>query len=319
MQRSLVIGASGFIGTRLVQRLVSQGSEVTALDIEPSRLQLPGVRYLTWDVRAPLELGDCQPSVIYNLAAVHRTPGHRPEEYYETNVLGALNVTAWAEAVGVETILFTSSISVYGETGEVLTEQSPLRPTSDYGRSKRMAEEIHRRWQSAGPNRRLVTARPGIVFGPGERGNYTRLIKSLRGGYFVYPGTRDTIKSGGAVDELLATFAFALNRPEPSITYNFAYPQMSSTAEIVAEIANIEGLTAGRPVAPASAVILAASVVRTLALPGLSTTFHPERVRKLITSTKVAPEWLISNGYRFDGDLEAGLRAWLAEDNSLQL
>ena len=98
MDRALVLGASGFIGTRLVRRLASQGMAVTALDLAPPRERLDGVDYVSADVRRPLdpELGRGL-SRIYNLAAVHRTPGHPPHEYYETNVWGAFHATALAE------------------------------------------------------------------------------------------------------------------------------------------------------------------------------------------------------------------------------
>src|SRR5256885_10959409 len=53
---------------------------------------------------------------VFNLAAVHRTPGHPDHEYYDTNVAGALNVTAWCESQEIDSLAFTSSISVYGPT-----------------------------------------------------------------------------------------------------------------------------------------------------------------------------------------------------------
>lgn len=123
----LVTGASGFIGTRLVEHLHTRGERVVASDIAPPRRRLEGVDYLQWDVRssAPETLGR-QFSRIYNLAAVHRTPGHPAHAYYDTNVLGAANVTALAQASGTKEIVFTSSISVYGPSEQVMSETSEL-------------------------------------------------------------------------------------------------------------------------------------------------------------------------------------------------
>src|SRR5262249_12210553 len=159
--------------------------------------------------------------VIYNLAAVHRSPGHKSHEYYATNVLGALNAITLAQDCGVSTIVFLSTIAVYGPSEDRITEVSPMAPASDYGRSKQIAEAIHRNWVRQSNERRLVTARPGVVFGPGERGNFTRLAHALRRGAFAYPGRKTTVKSGGHVDELLGAIDFALQRFDQEIVFNF--------------------------------------------------------------------------------------------------
>ena len=312
--RALVTGASGFIGTRLVRRLAERGSTVVAVDIAPPREEVAGVEYITADIRQPL---DCQigseADVLYNLAAVHRTPGHPAHEYYETNVLGAGRVTALADACRIPLIVFTSSISVYGPTEEVRTEASPLAPTSDYGRSKLMAELIHQMWMKATPDRRLVTVRPGVVFGPGERGNYSTLASALRSGVFFYPGRRDTVKSGGHVDELLRCLEFAVAREEPEILFNFAFPQESTTADIVAAFGRVTGQPRSPMTAPLAPLLLIASLFEVAAAAGLKTPIHRERVMKLVRSTRIAPAWLLANGYEFELDLDRALGDWAHE------
>jgi nucleoside-diphosphate-sugar epimerase len=312
--RVVVFGASGFIGTRLVRRLAGQGLSVLAADIEPPRERLDGVDYRSLDVRAPIptEVGEGA-SRIYNLAAVHRTPGHPDHEYYDCNVAGALTTAALAEACGIPAIVFTSSISVYGPQETAVSEESALTPTTAYGRSKRLAELVYRQWRRAGPGRRLVTVRPGVVFGPGERGNYTRLANALRGGYFAYPGRKDTIKSGGYVDELLRTLEFALARDEPEILYNFAYPAESSTADIVAAFGRITGKPRNPPTVPVAPLRLAAHGFEIANRLGLKNSIHRDRVMKLVLSTRVKPGWLTASGYQFATDLDAALTAWSAE------
>lgn len=313
----VVLGASGFIGTRLVARLAAAGCEqITALDLAPPRQQVNGVTYVQADVREPIaaEIGS-NAAILYNLAAVHRTPGHAEHEYYDTNIAGALNAVALAEANDIPTIVFTSSISVYGPCEQTVDESSALHPNSSYGRSKRLAEIIHHRWQANGPGRRLIIARPGVVFGPGERGNYTQLAKALRAGYFVFPGRRDTVKSGGYVDELLSTFDFALSQPDAEILYNFAYPDESTTQEIVATFGRVTGHDVRPMTAPLGPMLLAAAAFEFASLFGVKTAIHRERVMKLVQSTRITPRWLTSRGYSFATNLEGALSLWAQESN----
>ncbi len=310
----IVTGASGFIGTRMVRKLVEQGCSVVAIDILPPRERLDGVAYHQLDLRSPVpgELGQGVDR-IYNFAAVHRTPGHPDWEYYQTNLAGALHVVALAEANQINTIVFTSSISVYGPSEQVVDETSPLNPVSAYGRSKRLAEQVHEQWRRGVEGRRLIVVRPAVVFGPGERGNYTSLSKALRGGYFFYPGRRDTVKSGGYVDELCSALDFALSRPDPYILFNFAYPDFSTTADIVAMFKAVTGWKAKPPTVPIFPLLAAATVFEIAAKFGLKTPIHRERVMKLVNSTKVAPGWLKSQGYNFKTDLKSALKSWSDE------
>ena len=97
----IVTGGSGFIGTHLINLLkeVYPDCNIYNLDIVEN-CQDGKATYINCDVRKPIDLKDVVITVddiIFNFAAVHRTPGHPDHAYFETNILGAENVTAFAE------------------------------------------------------------------------------------------------------------------------------------------------------------------------------------------------------------------------------
>ena len=311
---ALVLGGAGFIGGHLLADLAARGTQpLISLDIADPERPAAGVDYRRGDVRAPFDAQVPEAvAVIYNLAAVHRTPGHPDHAYYDTNVAGAVTACRFAAHRGVSRIVFTSSISVYGPREEPCSEATALAPVSAYGRSKALAEAIHESWAEADPARRLAVLRPGVVFGRGEGGNFDRLLRQLRRRAFVYPGRRDTIKGCGYVGELVRAMAFCATRDAPVYRANFAYPTPYDIEMIACTLADAAGLPRPRLTLPTGAVMAAAGALEMLGRIGLRTGIDRDRVRKLLTSTHVLPERLLADGYRFETDLGSGIRAWLA-------
>jgi nucleoside-diphosphate-sugar epimerase len=309
-KHAVVFGGSGFIGSHLVASLTSAGASVTIADLEsPARLP-EGARFVEADVREPITLEPAADPLVFNLAAVHRTPGHPDHEYFETNVAGARNVTEFSAAHGATSLWFTSSISVYGPTEQACSEASPLRPVSAYGRSKLEAEQIHRAWADAGSGRRLVVVRPAAVFGPGENGNFTRLAAGLRRGFFFYPGRKDTLKACGYVDDLIGSLYFMANAADPIVTYNYGYAEPPTLEAICKAFQETGGLPAPRGVIPEGPML---AVARFLSALGLKT-FDPDRVRKLVASTNIQAGELAERGYEYQTDLDSAIARWRAAD-----
>ena len=124
--------------------------------------------------------------VIYNLAAVHRDDVRPRSRYWDVNVGGATNICDAADALGVDRIIFTSSVAIYGSRAEELDEGAPPAPFNDYGTTKLEAEAVHRNWVGKDPRRRgLVIVRPTVVFGEGNRGNLFTLIDQIQRGRFA--------------------------------------------------------------------------------------------------------------------------------------
>lgn len=88
----IIFGGAGFVGTHLAADLVASRKyeRVVSVDIGPPRANIAGVEYLFHDVRESIDpnIANGSPADIFNLAAVHVTPGHPDGDYYYTNVLG---------------------------------------------------------------------------------------------------------------------------------------------------------------------------------------------------------------------------------------
>lgn len=311
----VVFGGSGFIGTHLLRRLADAGDHhVISMDLKAPQTRIGGVGYRKVDVRNLEGVRLPTDTVrIYNLAAVHTTPGHATHEYYDTNVAGALEVIKLAESVDVKEIVFSSSISIYGPGEDRKTETSIPAPTSAYGSSKFLAEKIHRNWLEGADDRKLVIARPAVVFGLGEGGNFTRLASLCRKGLFPYPGRRDTIKSCISVDDLLDAIEFARNSAPRYVLFNGAYPQRYTIEQIVNAFISKHFPKTQVMNVPQWILISAAKMLSVVDFFNLG--IHPERVLKLIRSTDVYPQWLIENGKEFPNALEEALDKWGRESN----
>ena len=315
---AIVFGGAGFIGGHLLARLAANGRHrrLISYDVAAPKSAVAGVDYLVGDVREPITIdGDLAGAEIYNLAAVHTTPGHADWEYFWTNVNGATHVCAFAASIGARFMLFTSSISIYGPTEDPVDERSKPAPTSAYGRSKLQAEAIHRAWRAHADDRRLVVVRPAVIFGPGEGGNFTRLARLLSRGHFVYPGRRDTIKSCGYVEELVHSMEFAHGLSRREFTYNLSYPARTTTEQICAAFAEVAGFTRPKVMVPLSMMRAGGFAFELLSSLGYRTSVNRDRIGKLVKSTNILPKALIDEGYVFQTNLREALTRWSAQSN----
>jgi nucleoside-diphosphate-sugar epimerase len=333
MKNAVIFGGSGFIGTHLTQHFLQSGvaGNIYIADIKGLRnesytgvlqhARLDGrVHFVECDVTNPT-LASALPQnadLVVNLAAVHREPGHRAEEYFRTNLLGAENVTAYAKRVGCRRIVFTSSISPYGPSEELKDEGSLPVPETPYGSSKLAAEKIHLGWQQTSPENRLLIFRPGVIFGPGEGGNVTRLVRSLVKGYFVYVGNRETRKAGGYVKELCCAIAFSLEHQtktgEPALLLNFSAdpaPSMQTFVETICRVAGIQRkpLSIPRPLLMAGSHTIGAAAKAL----GIDQPINPVRMRKLFRSTNIDPKGLRDLGYPYRYTLDQAFEDWKAD------
>ncbi|WP_404422080.1 NAD-dependent epimerase/dehydratase family protein [Nibricoccus sp. IMCC34717] len=322
----LIVGGHGYIGRCLAARLLADepAARVVVTDRERAAAAAGlGAEFVAWDVRqpAPEALRALRPDWIFNFAAVHREPGHAFEEYFDTNLPGARHVVALAEATGCRNVFFTSSIAVYGPTRGATREDSPKYPSTGYGISKYLAEQLHQTWQAAGPERRLVMVRPGVIYGPHEQGNIRRMVHAIRKGIFVLPGDPGIRKSYGYIEGLLDSIRFTRERvgtaghPGPVLIYNY----VESPTEPLGELARLIAKELGRSPrvlrVPLFPIVAVAHVVQ--ALTGGRSPIHPARVRKVATPTEIVPDTLLKLGFPFRYTFADSLKDWRAKEAEL--
>lgn len=245
MNTICIIGGSGFIGTRLLNRLsANKDQKLSIYDRAPSK-SFPELTILG-DVRSVSSLREAiaDYSVIINLAAEHRDDVRPKSLYDEVNIDGARNICAVAIEKKVKTIIFTSTVAVYGFAPVGTDESGEIAPFNDYGRTKFEAEQVFKAWQDDAPTERtLVIIRPTVIFGEQNRGNVYNLLRQIASGKFVMVGDGENRKSMAYVENIAAFIEYSMNFNPGIHTYNYVDKPDFTMNNLVAHVKHILGRT----------------------------------------------------------------------------
>ena len=195
----LVTGAAGLIGSHLVDLLVERGDEVRALvrpggDTNHLRT-LTGVEIIQGDLTGAASLKCAVRGVqrVYNVAA-KTGPWGLEEVYQATNVQGLANLLHAAMDAGVQRIVHTSSITVYGHhLHSIVTEDYPFHAENNpYSRTKIAGEKLISKLvkEYRAP---IVVVRPAWVYGPRDSASFSRFVNLVESGKGFIIGTGKNI------------------------------------------------------------------------------------------------------------------------------
>jgi nucleoside-diphosphate-sugar epimerase len=181
-------------------------------------------------------------SLIINLAAEHRDDVSPLNLYHDVNVIGAVNVCNAARKKNIKTIVFTSSVAVYGFAPIGTTELGKIEPFNEYGRTKYEAEQVYRTWQAErSHDRTLVIVRPTVVFGEGNRGNVFNLLKQIACGKFVMVGSGENRKSMAYVENVAAFLEYVVRFKPGLYIYNYVDKPDFTMNALVSNVNNLLG------------------------------------------------------------------------------
>ncbi|MDN4495148.1 NAD-dependent epimerase/dehydratase family protein [Ureibacillus aquaedulcis] len=164
MKRILITGKNSYIGTSLEKWLGNYPDRYTIDSVSLRDDLWKGIDFSGYDV------------VFHAAGIAHiKETKENAHLYYKVNRDMTFEVAQKAKIEGVKQFIFLSSMSVYGIESGVIDKDSPLKPKSNYGKSKLQAEELIKPLQNKGFNVAII--RPPMIYGKGCKGNYVRLSK----------------------------------------------------------------------------------------------------------------------------------------------
>ena len=275
----LVTGATGFIGSQLVDSLAADGIPVRALVLpgsDLSNLKESGAELVQGDIRNPAGLGAAMRnvSVVYHLAAISRHDAKICDaEYHTVNVEGTRNILESAAAAGVRRVVFTGTIEAVGlsRDGRPLTEDTPQNPRNIYGRTKLEAENLVRAFNLR-QGVETVVVRPPMTYGPREMLLLTRMFKLIEKGFYPLIGSGRALTEFCYVKNQVQGIRLAADRGRPGEVYFISDERPYAVEEIIDAIATAMGVRLWKPHIP---VPLARCMGLTLELLAKVLRFYP--------------------------------------------
>ncbi len=264
-ERTLVTGASGFIGSRLVDRLLAQGVAVSALDLRPPAAERAGVDTVVGDLNDASAVGRALTGVttVYHLAGTaHDVHSIRDDGSHEEAIVRGTNaLLEVAAATGVRRLVFVSSLAVYGPGPSDVPrdEAAPLEPVTPYGKAKLRAEGLVTAFGAA-RSAHVCCLRPATVYGPGAKGNLPRLVRMTARGLLPPLPDVGNRRSMVHVDDLMEALCLCARTPAAAgRCYNVTDGRAYATSEVQAMVCRAVGRRPPRLRVPLAAYRVLAS------------------------------------------------------------
>lgn len=280
-----VTGGTGFTGAALVQRLLEDGHEVTALDKQPglaaTDLERQGARIVYGSVTDREAVRRCMADVdvVHHLAAAFRDVGVPDQIYQDVNVTGTRIVLEESIAAGARKLVYCSTQGVHGHIESPPgDETSPIAPADYYQQTKYEGElEVQR----LAPGKIEYTIiRPTAIYGPGDPGRFVMIYKRAKKGVFPMFGSGRTYYHPVYIDNLVDAFVLAAsNGVGAGNAYIIGDDEYFPIQDLVKRVGRSIGVDVRTPHYPILPLIVAGHVCEKLCKPfGIQPPIFPRRV-----------------------------------------
>jgi nucleoside-diphosphate-sugar epimerase len=279
--RAFITGASGFIGTHLVNELLRRGWEVRVILHKRGLSSSKQIEAVTGDLAdlPGLTASLKDTDVLFHLASALGSSLIPEKEFQTVNAAGTESVLKAAAGSGVKTVIHFSSAGVLGHIPEnrPADESYPANPLDAYDRSKLEGERIALGYGRRGLDVRVI--RPGWVYGPGDK-RTLKLIRAVVRRRILMVSSGLALQSPVFIDDLVeGTFA-CLERGRAAEVYHLAGPEVLSIKAMIATIARAAGRRPPRLRLPVGLAKAAAW--------GLDKVFRPFKKEAPLTPSRLA-------------------------------
>jgi len=242
--RVMVTGGSGFIGSRLMERLIDEGHDAISYDLRLGPIGETVIGDVTDHeaFRFAVEVEGCD--AVYHLAAaadLNWCSAH-PNDAVRTNIEGTRVVSEECARLEIP-LIFASTCCVYGNTPDIPSnEESILSPTDIYGATKVVAEELIRGYGRRGLRYRIL--RFGTTYGPGMRPTlavHIFIMQALEDKPLTIHGSGEQTRCMIYIDDLIEACIRVLNLNINGTTINIATEEEISVNQMAQAILSLTG------------------------------------------------------------------------------
>ena len=242
--KTLITGATGFVGGALARRLHAQSADVTAVGRNLNagqRLEKEGIRFLQADLadKDAITAACVGQDMVFHCGA-YCSPWGRYNDFYASNVVGTQHIILGCEQHDVKRLVHVSTPSLYFayESRLNVSENDPLasKQVNFYTQTKLLAEQaIDHAYQRGLP---VITIRPRAIFGPGDRTILPRLISRLKEGRLRIIGDESNLIDLTYIDNVVDALLLCANAPDSTLgrKYNITNGQPINLWQMVQQL-----------------------------------------------------------------------------------
>lgn len=258
MPKVLVTGASGFVGSHLARKLLTEGFEVRIIarpTSNTSRLHMAGAEVITGDLtdKECVRKAVTGVDTVYHIAALFRKAKLPDSDYWAVNYQAALDLLHASYDAGVSRYVHCSTVGVLGHIcNPPANESTPYNPGDIYQITKCEAEKAVLKFQEE-TGYPITVIRPAGIYGPGDT-RWLKLFKGISRRRFPMVGSGNTYIHFVYIDDLVDAFRRAADTPEAIgkvyIIAGERYVTLNELVQTIADAVNVAPLSIHIPVKP---------------------------------------------------------------------